>query len=184
LAREDHTPLEPARAGATLVNELGLTLEQVGRRVGRSAGTTSNLISLLKLSEEILEFIERGQLGSSHGTVLLMADDLQARAALARAAVREGWTRRTLEARVRASNLEALESRRDRGEQAQDAQQARSLAALSLARAWGDLLGAEVHVRPMRKEQMRIEVAFDFAAEGIALAERLAAVTARGSKGG
>jgi hypothetical protein len=36
-----------------------------------------------------------------------------------------------------------------------------------------------VHVRPMRKEQMRIEVEFDFASEGIALAERLAATISR-----
>ena len=70
---------------------------------------------------------------------------------------------------------------KDRGEQARDPKQARDLDALNVARAWGDLLGAEVHVRPMWNEQMRIEVEFDFASEGLALAERLTSVVAGGS---
>jgi len=93
--------------------------------------------------------------------------------------VAEGWPVRVLERRIRASNVDLLELRQVRGEQAKDAEQARDLTALNLARAWGDLLGAEVHVRPMRKEQMRIEVEFDFASEGIALADRLAATISR-----
>ena len=74
--------------------------------------------------------------------------------------------------------MDLLESRQVRGEQAQDAGQARDLAALNVARAWGDLLGAEAYVRPMR-EQLRMEVVFDFPAEGLALAERLAATISR-----
>jgi len=179
VAREDLNPVEKARACSTLVNELGLTLEQVGRGLGRGASGVANLMRLLKLSEEILELVERGQLSWNHGIALLKADDLQAREALARAAVQERWSVRTLEGRVSASNMDVLESLKDRGEQAKDAEQARDLAALNVARAWGDLLGAEVHVRPMRNQQMRMEVVFDFAAEGVALADRLAAATSR-----
>jgi hypothetical protein len=60
-----------------------------------------------------------------------------------------------------------------------DQGQEETLAALNVARAWGDLLGAEVHVRPMSHRQMRMEVVFDFPAEGLALAERLAATISR-----
>ncbi len=179
MAREDLNPVDQARACATLVNEFGLTLEQVGQSLGRSIGTMSSLMSLLKLSEEILGFIERGQLGRTHGTALLKVKDIEARPALARAAVAEGWSWRTLERRVRASNADLLEFQRDRGEQVQGAVQARDLAALNVARSWGDLLGAEVHVRPMRNQQMRMEVVFDLPAEGIALVERLAATISR-----
>jgi ParB family transcriptional regulator, chromosome partitioning protein len=179
MARKDLNPVEEARACATLVKELGLNQGQVGQRVGRCQPTVSKLMGLLELSEEILELLERGDLSESHGIALLKAKDLEARQQLARAAVREGWSMRTLEARVRASNVDLLELQQDRGEQAQDARQTRSLAALSLARSWGDLLGAEVHIRPMRKERMRMEVAFDFASEGLALADRLAATIAR-----
>jgi ParB family transcriptional regulator, chromosome partitioning protein len=183
MAREDLNPVEQARACATLVNEFGLTQEQVGRPLGRSYGTVSSLIGLLRLSEEILEFIERGQLGWSHGTALLKVEDLEARQRLARAAVQDGWSLQALRDRIRAEHLEGLESLRERGEQPRDSQQARDLDALNVATTWGDLLGAEVHVRPLQKEQMRMEVVFDFAAEGLALAERLTSVVAGGSTG-
>jgi len=178
MAREDLNPVEQARACATLVDEFGLTRAQIGRRVGCHESVVSNLTSLLKLSGEILELLERGELGASQGIVLVRVKDLDARLALARAASEQGWSVRTLEARVCASNVALLESQQDRTEPAQDPEQAQELAALNLARAWGDLLGAEVHVRPMRG-QLRLEVVFDLAADGVALAERLAATIAR-----
>jgi ParB family chromosome partitioning protein len=195
MARKDLNPVEEARACTTLANEFGLSREQIGRRVGRHETVVSSLISLLRLSDEILELLERGELSAGHGRALLRVKDLDARLPLARAAIKEEWTVRTLEARASARNVDLLESQQDRSEQgqdseqaqdlseqAQDPEQAQDLAALNLARAWGDLLGAEVYVRPMR-QQLRMEVVFDFAAEGIALAERLATVIARGSKG-
>src|ERR1700724_899528 len=55
MAREDLNPIEEARACAALVEELGLTREEVGRRVGRSRVAVSNLVRLLDLPEEALE---------------------------------------------------------------------------------------------------------------------------------
>jgi ParB family transcriptional regulator, chromosome partitioning protein len=180
MARKDLNPVEQARACATLIDEFGLTRAQIGRRVCCHESVVSNLTSLLKLPGEILELLERGELGASQGIVLLRAKDLDARMALARAAIEQGWTVRTLEERIHASNVALLESQQDRPEPAQDPdpEQAQDLAALNLARAWGDLLGAEVSVRPMRG-QLRLEVVFDLAADGVALAERLAATIAR-----
>jgi len=182
MAREDLNSVEEARACVTLSQELGLTLEQIGLRVGRDKSTVSNLIRLLRLSEDILELLERGELSASHGIVLLMADDPQVRPQLARAAAKEGWSVLELERRARARNVDVLEPGGSE-EQRPNRRQARDLAALDVARAWGELLGAEVHVRVMPRGQMRMEVLFDSAAEGIALAERLAAALARGSQG-
>jgi ParB family transcriptional regulator, chromosome partitioning protein len=182
MARKDLNILEEARTCTTLVQELGLTQREVGQRVGRTSNYVSNLVRLMSLPGEVLELLERGELSGSHGIVLLDVKDLEARRALARAAIAEGWSTAVLQHRVRESNVDVLKSQRDRGEQAQNPKQARELAALNVATAWGDLLGAEVHVRPVR-QQMRMEVVFDFAAEGMALAERLASVVARGSKG-
>jgi ParB family chromosome partitioning protein len=182
MAREDLNPVEEARACVTLTQEFGLTYWQIAELVGRDKSAIANLMRLLKLSEEILELLERGELSTSHGITLLIADDLEARAELARAAVQEGWTVQALATRVRASNKDVLPPE-DPDEQKLDRWQARDLAAANLARAWGELLDAEVHVRVLQRGQMRIEVLFDSAAEGIALAERLAAALARGSKG-
>ncbi len=49
MARADLNPVEEARACATLVEDLGLTKEDLGRRVGRSRAAVSNLIRLLEL---------------------------------------------------------------------------------------------------------------------------------------
>ncbi len=182
VAREDLNPVEEARACVMLTEEFGLTYWQIAERVGRHRTVVSNLMRLLKLSDEILELLERGELSASHGIALLMADDPQVRPQLARAAVQEGWSVLELGRRVRAGNTDVLAPGCSE-EQRPNRRQARDLAALDVARAWGELLGAEVHVRVLLRGQMRMEVVFDSAAEGLALAERLAAALARGSKG-
>ena len=57
MAREDLNPVEEARACALLVEELGLTREEVGRRVGRRRVAVSNLLRLLDLPDEALELL-------------------------------------------------------------------------------------------------------------------------------
>ena len=54
MVREDLNPVEEARACAALVEELGLTKEELARRVGRSRPAVSNLIRLLELPDETL----------------------------------------------------------------------------------------------------------------------------------
>src|SRR5438105_6538212 len=94
MAREDLNPVEEARACAALVEELGLTREQVGLRVGRSRVAISNLIRLLELPDEALELIERGELTEGHGRALLLTDDHAARRTLGRAAAEAHWSGR------------------------------------------------------------------------------------------
>src|SRR5437660_2045032 len=84
MAREDLNPVEEARACAALVEELGLTREEVGLRVGRTRVAVSNLIRLLDLPDEALELIERRDLTEGHGRALLVADDHAVRRTLAR----------------------------------------------------------------------------------------------------
>ncbi len=79
MAREDLNPIEEARACATLVEDLGLTKEDVGRRVGRSRVAVSNLIRLLDLPDDVLELVESGGLSEGHGRALLTCRDHDAR---------------------------------------------------------------------------------------------------------
>ncbi len=103
MAREDLNPVEEARACAALVEELGLTREDVGLRVGRSRVAVSNLIRLLELPDDTLELIDRGELSEGHGRALLLADDHAHRRTLARDAVDGRWSVRELEARARSA---------------------------------------------------------------------------------
>src|SRR5947209_3597675 len=103
MAREDLNPIEEARACAALVEDLGLTREEVGLRVGRSRVAVSNLVRLLDLPDEALTLIERGQLSEGHGRALLTVADHGERRRLAREAAAAGWSVRELESRARAA---------------------------------------------------------------------------------
>src|SRR3954463_6441643 len=92
MARENLTPVEEARACALLTEELGLTREELGRRVGRSRVAVSNLVRLLDLPDEVLTLLEERTLSEGHGRALLMTGDHDARRRLARRAVEEGWS--------------------------------------------------------------------------------------------
>jgi ParB family chromosome partitioning protein len=170
MAREDLNPVEQARACATLVEDLGLTREDVGRRVGRSRVSVSNLLRLLELPEEALELMQQGALSEGHGRALLLADDHGARRSLARTAVAEGWSVRTTESRARERNGTAGATGGRRA--TRDAHPDQAQAAATIADALGAVLGAEVHVKPTR-DGYRAQLSFATAQEAIELARRL-----------
>src|SRR5271155_1762314 len=142
MAREDLSPIEEARACAALVEELALTREQVGRRVGRGRVAISNLIRLLDLPDDVIELLAAGALSEGHGRALLLAEDHGPRRDLARAAVDEGWSVRTLEAQARERNAGAGEARRGRGrDRARAAHPDQEQAAREIEEALGSALG-------------------------------------------
>src|SRR5215204_4039419 len=71
MVREDLNPVEEARACAALVDDLGITKEELARRVGRSRPAVSNLIRLLELPDEALDLLQSGDLSEGHGKALL-----------------------------------------------------------------------------------------------------------------
>ncbi len=117
MARQDLNPIEEARACAALTEELGLSREEVGQRVGRSRVAVSNLIRLLDLPDEALELIISSQLSEGHGRALLTAPENADRRRLARQAVEGRWSVRELEARARGGRPPTVtgRSRRPRG---------------------------------------------------------------------
>ncbi len=159
MAREDLNPVEEARACAALVEELGLTREDVGLRVGRSRVAVSNLIRLLDLPDEALELIERRDLTEGHGRALLLATDHADRRRLARDAVHHRWSVRELESRARAAGAESDRRRRPRSRPALHPDQEAAIEQIS--DALGAALGREVDVAPAgaglpRPAQLRV----------------------------
>ena len=144
MAREDLNPVEEARAVAALVEELGLTREEVGRRVGRSRVAISNLLRILDLPDETLALIESGALSEGHGRALLLASDHGARRSLGRTAASEGWSVRVLEAKARV----AMRTRPRRGARRRSTMHPdQQAAADEITAALGAALGADVRVR-------------------------------------
>jgi ParB family transcriptional regulator, chromosome partitioning protein len=174
MAREDLNPIEEARACLALVEELGLTREDVGRRLGRSRVAVSNLIRLLDLPDSALVLLQEGTLTEGHGRALLLADDHVARGRLARAAVQEGWSVRMLEARARASKRTGDPGKRPahRTARARATHPDQDEAARQIADALSGALGAEVQVSATQ-EGYRAELTFTTADQAIELARRL-----------
>ena len=171
MAREDLNPVEEARAVAGLVEELGLTREAVGKRVGRSRVAISNLLRILDLPDEALGLIEDGTLTEGHGRALLLAEDQLDRKRLATAAAEGGWSVRVTEERAREANAAADGGTSGRtGKPAVHPDQA--AAAAEIADAFGAALGTEVKVRP-RGTGYKIELAMDSLDDALALAARV-----------
>jgi ParB family chromosome partitioning protein len=173
MAREDLNPIEEARACAALVEELGLTREDVGRRVGRSRVAVSNLLRLLDLPDETIEMLEREQLSEGHGRALLLAEDHSARRRLARDAVREGWSVRVVEARSREVNKpDGVKANKPSVRAKHGVHPDQQEAAARIAVTLEEALGAEVRVRA-EKNGYRAELSFENPEEALELAQRL-----------
>ncbi len=71
LQREDLSPVEEARGYQALLG-MGLTQEEVARRVGKARPTVANALRLLQLPEEVLEALEEGRISAGHARALLM----------------------------------------------------------------------------------------------------------------
>ena len=97
VAREQLSPVEEARAYASLVDEFELSLGDVAERVGRSKPAVSNRLRLLELPEEVLWMLARGDLTEGHARAVLSLPDDDARRRLARRIVKEGLTVRAAE---------------------------------------------------------------------------------------
>ncbi len=171
MAREDLNPVEEARACAALVEELGLTREDVGLRIGRSRVAVSNLIRLLDLPDDALELLQQGVLSEGHGRALLLVDDHAERRRLARDAAGGRWSVRELEARAREAGGARSDRRRRR--QAKSAVHPDQAAAIEqISDALGEALGAEVAVTASGRGY-RAELRFESLDDALDLARRL-----------
>jgi ParB family chromosome partitioning protein len=170
MARVDLNPIEEARACAMLVEDLGLTKGEVGRRVGKSRVAVSNLIRLLALPDEALELIESAALSEGHGRAVLTCKDHSSRRKLARDAREHGWSVRETERRARiaesgdgAGRASGVVVRADQGEALAAAEDALSAA-----------LGRPVRARA-KGDGCRVEIDFEAPADAVELAEQLLA---------
>lgn len=75
IQRKDLDPIEEADAFASLIDDYGLTQEEVGRRVGRSRSAIANALRLLELPPEVRARLSNGTLSEGHAKVLLGIKD-------------------------------------------------------------------------------------------------------------
>jgi ParB family chromosome partitioning protein len=171
MARADLNPVEEARACATLVEDLGISKEEVARRVGRSRVAVSNLIRMLDLPDEALTMVERRELTGGHARALLLCKEHARRRSLAQAARDGGWSVRETERRAREAEEHSVRGRRfKRGPVVIHPDLADALGAAE--DALSAALGREVKVRPLAGGY-RVELDVDSPREAIELAEQI-----------
>jgi ParB family transcriptional regulator, chromosome partitioning protein len=100
IQREELSPLEEAQAFQKLQQDLGLTQEEVARKVGRERSTVANALRLLRLPKEARELLAAGRLEAGHARALLAVEQAEDLIGLARETARKGLSVREVERRV------------------------------------------------------------------------------------
>lgn len=97
VQREDISPLEQARAYRRLMDEFGLTQEQVADKVGKSRAAVANSVRLLRLPRPILDGLQAGKITEGHARALLGVPSEVLQLALYDKILRTGMTVRDVE---------------------------------------------------------------------------------------
>ena len=106
LQRADLNPLEEAEGFQRLIDEFGLTQQQVAEAVGKDRTSITNLIRILTLQPAVRQLVERGSISAGHARALLPIKDEQRQLALANEIVERQLSVREVEGRARAMTSE------------------------------------------------------------------------------
>ncbi len=89
LQRSDLSPLEEAQGYRQLIDEKGLTQEELAKILSKSRSTITNTLRLLDLPHEVQEFVDQGRLTAGHARAILAVPDEDGRIRLAQKVVDE-----------------------------------------------------------------------------------------------
>ena len=107
IQRTDHNPMEEAQAIHALMQQCGLTQEQVAHRLGKSRSAVANLLRLLSLPQEVADLVASGDLTEGHARALLGAENERDIVNLSRQVVQRGLNVRQTESLVKYMREEA-----------------------------------------------------------------------------
>lgn len=156
VQRMDLTPLEEARAYQQLLEEYGMSQEDVARRVGKSRPAISNTVRLLQLPDEIQQMVEDGDLSAGHARTLVGMEDSKYAIHLANKAVAEGWSVRQIEEAVRIrKDMEPGE----RNAKNPGVRTLRPVEIIELEKRLADRLGVRVNIN-YRNQKGKVEIRF------------------------
>lgn len=101
IQRQELNPIEEANAYRRLIENIGLTQDQIAERVGKDRTVVTTSLRLLRLSDDIQRSIEEGVLSAGHGRALLTTDDPKVRREVANYAIDNGWSVRDTEKAIK-----------------------------------------------------------------------------------
>jgi ParB family transcriptional regulator, chromosome partitioning protein len=163
IQREDLNAVEVALGYQRLVDECGLTQEEVAKKVGKSRSAVANMLRLLKLPPRVLASLRDGTLTGGHARMLVSIDDPDAQLELHRQIVENGLSVRQVEELVR-----RYRQKREQQAEEADAREAAAAAAPSrgdlqveaFSRRLRDRLATQVAIRHRENGAGKIEIAY------------------------
>ena len=100
LQREDLNPIEAATAMRSLMEDYGMTQEELADRIGKSRPAIANTLRLLNLSQEVIKMVANGNLSAGHARTLVAVPQYD-QVKIAEQAIKDGVSVREIEKRVR-----------------------------------------------------------------------------------
>lgn len=175
LQREDLNPIEEAMAYRRLMNEFGLTQEEVARKIGRSRSLIANTVRLLNLCDEVQEHVSRGTLSMGQARPLLALEDKELQKQAAETIVEEDLSARDAEELVRRMNAAPAKARQTADEIVPMEKEIFVVEAEDKLKL---LLGTQVKIKP-GKIKSKIEIEFYSADDLDRILETISAQTPR-----
>ncbi|MFW6060390.1 MAG: ParB/RepB/Spo0J family partition protein [Phycisphaeraceae bacterium] len=152
LQREDLNPIERAEAFSGLAERFGLSHDEIARRVGLERATISNLLRLLKLSEEVKRHVRDGLLSMGQARAIAAVPEGARQLQLAERAVKQGLSVRQVEQLARQGTDGGGAAGQAGSAQEPSKRQVRSAYLADLEQQLAEQLQTRVKVRPGRKK--------------------------------
>lgn len=152
VQRENLNPLEEALAYHQLMDNYGLTQEEVSGRVGKSRSFVANMVRLLGLPNEIKDLLASGQLNAGHARALLAIQDGKKQVAAAGKIVRFNLNVRQAESMARSLAQKKDKQKRDESSRGKE----RTWVEAELI----DRLGTRVRLKEMAGGKGKLEIHF------------------------
>ena len=153
IQREDLNAVEEALAYQSLISEYDLSQEELAERLSKKRTTITNSLRLLKLEEEILNYIREGKLKEGHGRALLAIPEGKKRLELAKECVEKNLSVREVE--KRGQKQETLKK---------DGRKALSKQFTSIFKDFesrmGESLGTKVKIIPKNENKGKVEIEY------------------------
>lgn len=159
LHRQDLNPLEEAAAYQQLIEEHGLTQDQVAQRVGKSRSAVANAVRLFQLPGSVQRLVAGGEIQAGHARALLASPDRSFQERLAARVAAEGLTVREVEELVRVHQAELAGDEPPVPAKVSPSPAERPPALLELEELLGDRLDTRVRV-DLAKGRGRVTIEF------------------------
>ncbi len=101
IQREDLDPVETALAFDRLLREFNITQEELSKRVGKDRATISNYLRILRLTDEVKQYLKDGTLTMGHAKAILSVEDPQIQIEIANMIIKKSLSVRQTEELVK-----------------------------------------------------------------------------------